>query len=158
MTLAPGPESPDRLQRLGVALRAIETGRFADARDTAAGLLAERPSDVPAEMMLGLALGGMERPRAAAAFLHRARQPGYRHPVYDLVPLLAPGVPRARQFEASLRLSPEDSGLRHACAEALIESGDPRAALDVLAHAPSGAATLMLAGIAKHDLGALDDA
>jgi Flp pilus assembly protein TadD len=158
VTLAPGTETPDRLQRLGVALRAIESGHFADARDTAAGLLLERPSDVPAEMVLGLALGGMEQPHAAAPFLHRARQPGYRHPVYDLAPLLAPGRPRARQFQASLRLSPEDSGLRRSCAEALIEAGDPQAALEVLAPAPDGAAALMLAGIAKHDLGALDDA
>src|SRR4051794_24289726 len=153
-----GWASADRMRRLGLALQGIETRQFAVARDQAAAVLATCPGDHPAEMLLGLALGGMHRPRAAAAFLHRARQPGYRHPVYDLVPLLQGRRAVAAQIAASLRLSPDDAELRHACAEALIEAGEAAAAVDVLSLAPLDAGTLMLAGIAHHDLGMMQPA
>jgi Flp pilus assembly protein TadD len=158
MLLAPCPDPPDRMTRLGAALRGIETRHFAAARDEAASVLAQSPGDHPAELLLGMALGGLGRARAAAAFLHRARQPGFRHPVYDVASLLPCRLDVAAQYQASLRLSPEDGDLRRACAEALIEAGIPGAALDVLAQAPDDAATLMLAGIAQHDRGALDEA
>jgi tetratricopeptide repeat protein len=146
------------MNRLAAALRAIETKRFANARDEAARLLAASPKDHHAQLFLGLALGCLGRPRAAAAFLHRARQPGFRHPVHDLVPMLPPGEAMKTQYEACLRLAPDDAALRHAYAELLIESGDPAAALTLLDPLRPDPAALMLSGIAHHDLGAFDTA
>ncbi|HEX5326024.1 MAG TPA: tetratricopeptide repeat protein [Acetobacteraceae bacterium] len=119
---------PDRIDLLGQALAAIETGRFPAAEAICRRLVRTGP-DPEAELLLGLALGAQGRIAEAGRLLDRVARarPGHPHPRRDLAELLArhdrPGA-AAAQYRACLARRPDDAAAHHALGLLLGELGE----------------------------------
>ncbi|MBE7212934.1 MAG: tetratricopeptide repeat protein, partial [Gluconacetobacter diazotrophicus] len=127
---------PPRAQLLQSALDALRGGRFGEAEAIARPLC--QAGDPEAALLLGLALGGSDRPVDAAALLCTvaAQRPDAVHPCVDLVSLLG-RQHRAREaepvFRACLALVPDDARLWLGLAQLLCEThrlDEANAALD----------------------------
>ena len=145
---------PDRVPRLGGALRALETGRFVAAAAAAAALLADDAADIEARLLLGLARGAAGETEAAAALLDEVAhtRPECAHPCHDLAALLrrlGRADQASAQYRAALALAPADAALRRGFAGHLLEAGDADAALAALDPADASAAAHHLRGLAQ---------
>ncbi len=144
------------------ALALLERRDFAPAAALCRAMLAREPDDTGAKTVLGLALGAMEQPEAAAGVLDevaraRAAAPHPSHALTGLLQSLDRGEAIVPQYEACLRLADGDASIRLALAEHLRETGDPARIVvllrPVLEADPNCLAALILSGNAWADLG-----
>jgi Flp pilus assembly protein TadD len=138
---------------LTAATQLLHAAAWLEAETAARAALAADPADPQAIRLLGLAVAAMgEALRAAPILAHAAAvRPGTDHPCLDLArlhPTLPPALV-ARQFNACLRLTPDDPNLRAAFAEFLLDTGQPAEAEKTLANTPATATTHHLTGLAQ---------
>ena len=119
----------ERRRHLGSALLGLEAGAYQQAETACTPLFQGDGVDVEALLLLGYAVAARGDHARAAAILDRVarERPDQPHPCADLLRAL-PKVPRPRvaaQFQASLRLAPEDTRLRAAYADFLLDGGQP---------------------------------
>jgi Flp pilus assembly protein TadD len=134
-----------RRSLLRTALTELEAGRTRVAERLSRDLLGLDADDAEALLVLGLALGIDGRAEEAASVLDRTARAraDFAHPFADLAPLLAAQGRAALivpQYQACLRLAPEDRRLRYGLAQYLREQGDGEAALAVLQPLAAGSA------------------
>ncbi len=127
----------ERRRHLGSALLGLEAGQYQQAETACAPLFRSDGVDVEALLLLGYAVAGRGEHARAAAILDRVarERPDQPHPCADLSGALAK-VPRSRiaaQFQASLRLAPEDTRLCEAYADFLLDGGQAEQAVPVAA-------------------------
>jgi Flp pilus assembly protein TadD len=128
-----------RRRQLGMALVRLEAGQWQQTEETCGRLLAKDAVDVEALLLLGLSVAARGQTQRAAAILDRVarERPHGAHPCGDL-PALLPRFSRtqiAAQYQACLRLAPEDLRLRMGFANFLLEGGEPEAAVALLREA-----------------------
>jgi Flp pilus assembly protein TadD len=154
-------ELAERRRQLGMALGRLEAGQWQQTEAACGRLLARDAVDVEALLLLGLSVAGRGQTQRAAATLDRVarERPHDAHPCGDLTALL-PRFSRtqiAAQYQACLRLAPEDLRLRQAFAGFLQESGEPEAAVALLREGlqlhPGSAAAQHAMGLALAELG-----
>lgn len=156
----------ERQRHLGTALLGLENGDYQQVDAACTPLFSRDGIDLEALLLLGYAAAARGESARAAAILDRVarERPRHPHPCADLVCAL-PKVPRSRiaaQFQASLRLAPEDHRLRSAFAGFLLEGDQADQAVPVLEawlrHQPSSAAAHIMLGMAHSELGQFDAA
>jgi tetratricopeptide (TPR) repeat protein len=144
-------------EQIAAAVRLLACGCWRQVEDAARAILAARPDDMQAALLMGLAIAAMGEADRAAPVMVRvaAARPEARHPCLDLA-ALAPPLPHAlvvRQFHACLALSPTDIRLRRTFAEYLLDSDDLETLEAVLAGLPIDAAAHHLKGMARAEQG-----
>jgi tetratricopeptide (TPR) repeat protein len=149
-------------QRLGAALRCLETGHWRRAEAECQVVLAAHPLKIEALLLLGLAMAATGDPARAAQTLNLVmrERPDYAHPCDDLA-ALQPPLPRslvAAQYRACLRLAPENVQLRRTFAAFLLENDAAAEAVSVLQDALGSASAHNLMGMALADLGQFAEA
>jgi Flp pilus assembly protein TadD len=159
-------ELAERRRQLGMALGRLEAGQWQQTEETCGRLLARDAVDVEALLLLGLSVAARGQTQRAAAILDRVarERPDDAHPCGDLTALL-PRFSRtqiAAQYQACLRLAPEDLRLRQAFATFLLEGGEPEAAVALLHEAlqlnPGSAVAQHAMGLALAELGHNEEA
>jgi Flp pilus assembly protein TadD len=160
-------DGPDKIEdlrgrQLKAAMEHLEARRWRLAEVQCKILLAVDTSDVEALLLLGLAIAASGEAARAAPILDRVRRarPNHGDPCRDLE-TMQPRVPRsvvARQYRASLKLTPGDTRLRRDFATYLLENAEPDAALSVLRDAPEVPTTLNLRGMALAETGKYKEA
>jgi uncharacterized protein (TIGR02996 family) len=138
---------------LAIALRLLQTGAWIGAESAARAAMQDDPDDLHARLLAGIAVAAMGEAARAAPLLTAlaASQPDADHPCLDLV-RFRPALPRpliTRQFQACLRLEPDDARLRLAFADYLLDSNNPEEAEAVLCNAAPSAAAAHLIGMAQ---------
>jgi Flp pilus assembly protein TadD len=159
-------ELAERRRQLGTALGRLEAGQWQQTEEACGRLLAKDAVDVEALLLLGLSVAARGQTQRAAAILDRVarERPHDAHPCGDLTALL-PRFSRsqiAAQYQACLRLAPEDLRLRQAFAVFLQDGGEPEAAVDLLREGlqqhPNSATVQHAMGLALADLGRNEEA
>ncbi len=159
-------ELAERQRQLGMALGKLEAGQWQQTEETCGRLLARDAVDVEALLLLGLSVAARGQTQRAAAILDRVarERPNDAHPCGDLTALL-PRFSRTQisaQYQACLRLAPEDLRLRQAFASFLQDGGESEAAVALLRAGlqlhPDSAAAQHAMGLALAELGHNDEA
>lgn len=152
----------DRVQRLAEALTQLQAGAWRSAELAAKAALDTDPDDIEAMVLLGLAIAaGGEATRAAVIMDRVARaRPDFDHPCLDLA-RLQPSLPRRvieRQFQACLRLGPENHRLRLGFASYLLDNDGATEAVTLLRDGPDTPQANHLRGMAQAEAGMFDRA
>jgi len=126
----------ERQRQWGVVLDRLGSAQWQQTEEACTRILAKDSVDVEALFLLGLSVAARgQTQRAAAIFDRVARErPNDAHPCGD-IPALLPRFSRPQvtaQFQACLKLSPEDFRLRLAFATFLMEGGEGEAAVTLL--------------------------
>jgi len=151
-----------KTELIASAMRLLQACAWHEAETAADAALAQTPDDPQALLLRGLAIAAMgEHDRAASVLLRVvALSPDARHPCVELAELRPP-LPRpliVRQFQACLRRDANDTRLRLAFAEFLLDNDDPDQAQTVLEPAPNTTAAHHLRGLACAERGRFAEA
>ena len=152
----------DRTQRLTIALRHLQSGKWSYAEAESRAMVSTNPTDIEAMLLLGLAIAAPGEASRAAPVLDRVARarPNHPHPCHDLSELRPPVATAliARQYRACLRLAPNDMRLRRQFGEFLLDNDMPMDAISVLRDALGTAEAHNLMGLALAETGTFGDA
>ncbi len=154
-------DAAERRRHLGSALLGLEAGHYQEAEAACAPVCQADGTDLEALLLFGIAIAARGQATRAAAILDRVarERPDQPHPCAELagLPGQLPHSQVAAQFQACLRLAPDDTRLHAAFANFLHESGQMTEAIPVLEdwlqRDPDAMAAHNLMGIVQSDLG-----